>query len=137
MDETPQPTDQEKVVPEPVVPVEPVDSVKPAPVIEAAEMNEKEITSAPSTPATAYSSTVRYGGFGIRFGALFIDAILLGVVITPILKAVFPADSSDVSTLSNTAYNLLGVLSTLYYVLLTGLIGATLGKKILKIKWLV
>jgi len=88
---------------------------------------------------------MKYAGFWVRVLAMIIDGILLSIVFVPILRALFPADVVSYAgmesgvynigmNLSNTASILYMLIVWIYFVVLTVLLGGTLGKMALKIK---
>jgi uncharacterized RDD family membrane protein YckC len=95
-----------------------------------------------SQPVPTYEAPIQYQGVGIRFVALLIDGIILGII-NWILLAIFAgsAISYDVTTGTYSispafyaVYVLLVVIDLLYFTFLLGRYGQTVGKMVVKIK---
>jgi uncharacterized RDD family membrane protein YckC len=88
----------------------------------------------------AVAAPLNYAGFWIRFGAYFIDSLLLEVVLVPlsfVIRAVVgaPANATQAGMtvlFLNTPVNLVIVVG--YYTFLVGKYGATLGKMATKLR---
>ena len=79
----------------------------------------------------AVASPGSYGGFWIRVVAYIIDAIIIGIVVA-ILSIPLAVNYSDVNSGSFRASNgIRFVISLLYFTLLWGYMGASLGQRIL------
>jgi len=81
----------------------------------------------------------KYAGFWVRFLAVIIDGLLLGLVLGPILALIFPTSpflspSESLSYSFNTSYYLRTLLGWAYYVAMTTIYGATVGKMALGLK---
>jgi uncharacterized RDD family membrane protein YckC len=72
---------------------------------------------------------VKYAGFWIRFLASFIDGILLTA-----LAYILGLQSSAQTALFSVEQNIHNLMSIVYYILLTGFLGQTLGKMIVGVK---
>ncbi|MFT9848393.1 RDD family protein [Aneurinibacillus sp. REN35] len=72
------------------------------------------------------ANATRYAGFWIRFLAALIDGIVLGAV-----SYILGLASTEVFSFQWTMQNLLGLL---YYIVLTGLWGQTLGKMVVGVR---
>lgn len=75
-----------------------------------------------------HTTSVRYGGFWIRLGAAMIDGILLSIILTPVLSIFFSSSGSSDYTTFDTTSNIRNIISILYFVLITGFLGTTIGK---------
>jgi uncharacterized RDD family membrane protein YckC len=62
----------------------PFDATAPVPVASAAEIVLPPQGPAAAVPTQAYVAPVRYGGFWIRFVAVVIDGLIVGIVVWPI-----------------------------------------------------
>ena len=91
--------------------------------------------------------TAKYGGFWVRFLALIIDSIIIGIATAPIKYILFPStanfDLSAIGTAAEAATTgpaftqadqFQALVNLLYFVLLTFFFGATLGKMALGLK---
>ncbi len=103
--------------------------------------NPTEVPQPPQPPAepqgpieaAASVASVNYATFGERFVALIIDAFLVGLV-TGILGGIFGVSrvqSGEGSVVYSNPFSLLGPV---YYVVMTVIYGATLGKKVMNIR---
>lgn len=87
---------------------------------------------------TAPTADVLYAGFWIRFGAVFIDGLILGVfntVLSFVVTAAAAAASSEAVLGATLAlYAIQITVQALYEIIMVGKYGATLGKMVFKIK---
>ncbi|MGZ4864196.1 MAG: RDD family protein [Halobacteriota archaeon] len=113
-----------------------------APLAAATQSVEGPAITAPASTYTAQGVEMQYQGVGIRFVAFIIDAIILGII-SSILSA--PLAASAVSydaatgavTIGSAYYALIGVtfvIELLYFTLLLGLYGKSVGMMLVKIK---
>ena len=84
---------------------------------------------------------IKYAGFWIRFLAILIDGVILGLILTPILRIIFPVDVQAVVDggaasvqLGGTASSIQSLITLAYYVIMTVMYGGTLGKMAMKIQ---
>lgn len=87
-----------------------------------------EILDAPQTNATINPNTVIYGGFWVRFGAMFIDGLVLAPVSVGFMY--YNATSSKSALL----LAVISILSLAYKPVMEYVYGATLGKMALKLR---
>lgn len=84
---------------------------------EAAETSaEPKVEEAPQEPAAKAGGDKKYASFGIRFVAILIDGVILGIV-----ERILGASTST-------------IIAWLYYTVMTVMYGATLGKMVMGIK---
>lgn len=79
-----------------------------------------------STPA----GSTDYASFGRRFVAVFVDAIVVGII-NSVLTVVLTAISQDLQTVATLLNFVVGIV---YYVYFIGSSGQTIGKKLLKVR---
>ena len=91
-----------------------------------------------SEGAQINTGEMKYGSFGIRFGAKFIDGIIIRVVATALtflfIFLVRPKSSATMITSQVLAGSVAFLITMAYTVLMNGKYGATLGKMACKIK---
>jgi uncharacterized RDD family membrane protein YckC len=113
-----------------------------APLAAASQPVEGPAITKPAPTYAAQAVEMQYQGVGIRFVAFIIDAIILGII-SSILTAPFTASAvsydaaTGAFTLGATYYALIGVtfvIELLYFTLLLGLYGKSVGMMLVKIK---
>lgn len=113
-----------------------------APLAAASQPVEGPAITKPAPTYAAQAVEMQYQGVAIRFVALLIDVIILGII-SSILTAPFTASAvsydaaTGAFTLGATYYALIGVtflIELLYFTLLLGLYGKSVGMMLVKIK---
>jgi uncharacterized RDD family membrane protein YckC len=113
-----------------------------APLAAASQPVEGPAITKPAPTYAAQAVEMQYQGVGIRFVALLIDVIILGII-TSILSAPFTASAvsydaaTGAVTIGAAYYALIGVtfvIELLYFTLLLGLYGKSVGMMLVKIK---
>lgn len=88
---------------------------------------------------TAQTADLVYAGFWVRFGAVFVDGLILGVfnfVLSFVATSAVIATAGPEATIAVTfaMYGIQMTVAALYEILMLGKYGATLGKMVFKIK---
>jgi uncharacterized RDD family membrane protein YckC len=113
-----------------------------APLAAASQPVEGPAIAEPASTYAAQGTEMQYQGVGIRFVAFLIDAIILGII-SSILTVPFAASaisydaSTGAVTIGAAYYAMIGlafVIELLYFTLLLGLYGQSVGMFLVKIK---
>ena len=112
------------------------------PLVAASQPVEGSAIMEPAPTYAAFGAEAQYQGVGIRFVAFIIDAIILGII-SSILTVPFAASAisydaaTGAVTIGAAYYALIGVtfvIELLYFTLLLGLYGQSVGMMLVKIK---
>jgi len=113
-----------------------------APLAAASQPVEGPAITGPAPTYAAQGAEMQYQGVGIRFVAFLIDAIILGIISSiltvPFAASAFSYDASTGAVTIGAAYyamiGLTFVIELLYFTLLLGLYGKSVGMMLVKIK---